>query len=67
MTIEGYDKLLAQFAEIEDLDWVAAEKEGMEIIVGDLSQNSGATTQQRPANNPLVPNIGGGRGRGGGF
>ncbi len=42
-------------------------KEGMEIIVGDLSQNTTTTTQQRPANNPLVPNIGGGRGRGGGF
>lgn len=40
-------------------------KEGMEIIVSDLSQSS-TTTQQRPASNPLLPNIGGGnRGRGG--
>jgi hypothetical protein len=40
-------------------------KEGMEIIIGDLTQ-SATSTQQRPANNPLVPNIGGG-GRGRGF
>jgi len=39
-------------------------KEGMEIIVGDLTQRT-APTQPRPANNPLVPNLGGGRGRGG--
>jgi HlyD family secretion protein len=41
-------------------------KEGMEIIVGDLAPST-ASTQQRPANNPLVPNIGGrgNRGRGG--
>lgn len=38
-------------------------KEGMEIIVGDLTQRS-TPAQQRPANNPLIPNIGG-RGRGG--
>jgi HlyD family secretion protein len=39
--------------------------EGMEIIIGDLTQ-SATPTQQRPANNPLVPNLGGGnRGRGG--
>ena len=37
--------------------------EGMEIIVGDLTQSTTAT-QQRPANNPLVPNIGGGGNRG---
>jgi len=47
--------------------WAPDLNEGMEIIVGDLSQSSATTTQQRPANNPLVPNIGGGRGRGGGF
>lgn len=42
-------------------------KEGMEIIIGDLVARP-TTTQQRPANNPLVPNIGGGGGRGrGGF
>jgi HlyD family secretion protein len=40
-------------------------KEGMEIIIGDLTQSS-TPTQQRPANNPLIPNLGGGgRGRGG--
>jgi HlyD family secretion protein len=40
-------------------------KEGMEIIVGDLTQ-SATPGQQAPARNPLVPNIGGGgRGRGG--
>lgn len=41
-------------------------KEGMEIIIGDLTASTTATPQ-RPANNPLVPNIGGGgnRGRGG--
>ena len=40
-------------------------KEGMEIIVGDLAQST-TSTQQRPANNPLVPNLGrGNRGRGG--
>jgi HlyD family secretion protein len=39
-------------------------KEGMEIMVSDLSQTS-TSTQQRPANSPFVPNIGGGRGRGG--
>src|SRR5262245_17562260 len=40
-------------------------KEGMEIIIGDLTQ-SATPTQQRPANNPLLPNVGGGgRGRGG--
>lgn len=40
-------------------------KEGMEIIVSDLSQSTTAT-QQRPANNPLVPTFpGGNRGRGG--
>ena len=39
-------------------------KEGMEIITGDLTPS--AATPQRPANNPLIPNIGGGgRGRGG--
>ena len=42
-------------------------QEGMEIIIGDLSQT--ANTQQRPANNnnnPLLPNLGrGNRGRGG--
>jgi HlyD family secretion protein len=39
-------------------------KEGMEIMVSDLSQS---TTTARPAqtNLPFVPNIGGGRGRGG--
>jgi len=41
-------------------------KEGMEIIVGDLTPQTGTQNQQRPANNPLLPNIGGGgRGRGG--
>lgn len=39
-------------------------KEGMEIIIGDLTASTTAT-QQRPANNPLVPNIGGGGNRGG--
>jgi HlyD family secretion protein len=40
-------------------------KEGMEVIIGDLTQSTTATPQ-RPAANPLVPNIGGGnRGRGG--
>jgi HlyD family secretion protein len=38
-------------------------KEGMEIIVGDLTASTTATPQ-RPANNPLVPNIGGGGNRG---
>ena len=38
-------------------------KEGMEIILGDLTQTA-APAQQRPASNPLVPNIGGNRGRG---
>jgi multidrug efflux pump subunit AcrA (membrane-fusion protein) len=37
-------------------------KEGMEIIVGDLTQTA-APAQARPAANPLLPNIGG-RGRG---
>ena len=32
MAVEGYDKLLEQLSEIADLDWVAAEKEGMEVI-----------------------------------
>jgi hypothetical protein len=42
-------------------------KEGMEIIIGDLTQ-SAAPAQQRPANNPLLPNFGGGGGgRGRGF
>jgi HlyD family secretion protein len=42
-------------------------KEGMEIIIGDLTPSAaGAAQQQRPANNPLVPNLGGG-GRGRGF
>lgn len=41
-------------------------KEGMEIIIGDLTASTTAT-QQRPANNPLVPNIGGGGNRGRGF
>jgi len=42
-------------------------KEGMEVITGDLSQSTTATPQ-RPAANPLVPNIGGGNNRGrGGF
>ncbi len=40
-------------------------KEGMEIIVGDLAQTATTTQQQRPANNPLVPNFPGNRGRGG--
>jgi HlyD family secretion protein len=41
-------------------------KEGMEIIIGDLSQSATSTQQQRPTNNPLLPNLGrGGRGRGG--
>jgi HlyD family secretion protein len=44
-------------------------KEGMEIVLSDLSQTT-TTNQQRPANNPLVPQQfpgggGGGRGRGG--
>jgi hypothetical protein len=39
-------------------------KEGMEIMVSDLSQTT-TPNQQRPANSPFVPNIGGGRGRGG--
>ena len=40
-------------------------KEGMEIIIGDLTP-SAAPAAQRPANNPLLPNFGGGgRGRGG--
>jgi HK97 gp10 family phage protein len=30
--IEGYDKLLQQFENIADLDWVKAETAGMEII-----------------------------------
>jgi HlyD family secretion protein len=38
--------------------------EGQEILVGNLTQ-SAAPAQQAPARNPLVPNIGGGRGRGG--
>jgi len=41
-------------------------KEGQEIIVGSLTPS--AATGQTPARNPLVPNIGGGGGRGrGGF
>jgi len=39
-------------------------KDGLEIIIGDLTQ-SATPGQQAPARNPLVPNIGGGRGRGG--
>jgi HlyD family secretion protein len=39
-------------------------QEGMEIVVADLTQNT-TSQQQRPANNPLLPNIGGNRGRGG--
>jgi HlyD family secretion protein len=38
--------------------------EGMEIIVGDLTQ-SATPAAARPAANPLVPNLGGNRGRGG--
>lgn len=30
--IDGYEELLKQFENIQDLDWVVAEKEGMEII-----------------------------------
>jgi HlyD family secretion protein len=41
-------------------------KEGLEIIIGDLSQSATSTQQQRPTNNPLLPNLGrGNRGRGG--
>jgi HlyD family secretion protein len=43
-------------------------KEGMEIIIGDLTASTTTNNQQRPANNPLLPNIGGGNNRGrGGF
>jgi HlyD family secretion protein len=38
-------------------------KEGAEIVIGDLTQ-SATPAQPRPASNPLVPNLGGGRGRG---
>lgn len=32
MTIQGLDKLLKQFEGIANLDWVSAEKEGLEVI-----------------------------------
>ncbi len=33
--IEGYDKLLAQFENIEGLDWVSAEVEGINVIANE--------------------------------
>jgi HlyD family secretion protein len=43
-------------------------QEGMEILVGDLTQRATPAQQQTPTRNPLLPNIGGGGGRGrGGF
>jgi HlyD family secretion protein len=39
-------------------------KEGVEIVVADLTQ-AATPAQQRPAANPLVPSLGGNRGRGG--
>lgn len=32
MTVQGYDKLLAQLQDIADLDWVSAEVDGMNVI-----------------------------------
>lgn len=41
-------------------------QEGTEIIVSDLTQAPATTTQRPQTNNPFgVPNLGGGRGRGG--
>jgi len=39
-------------------------KEGTEVVVSDISQTTTAPAA-RPANSPLVPQVGGGRGRGG--
>lgn len=36
--IDGYEKLLEQLSKIENLDWVAAEQEGMQIIAEEAIQ-----------------------------